>query len=130
MEKFKSLKKKQEFQFLQPDPDILESFSNPGVQSVTLTSTEFTSLCPITGQPDYATIKIHYQPQGRCVESKSLKLYLGSYRNYGAFAETLAKRISLDLSNLLTCTVTVTVTFQSRGGIIIQAESRSNGEIE
>jgi 7-cyano-7-deazaguanine reductase len=83
-----------------PGEARLETFANPHPRTgyvVRFTCPEFTSLCPITGQPDFAHIVIDYIPAGRCVESKSLKLYLGSFRNEGAFHEdctlTIAKRL-------------------------------------
>jgi len=120
-QEFKALKPKGEFSFEKPNPKLLEKFPNPGVLVVTLTNKEFTSLCPITHQPDYATITIRYWPGQWCLESKSLKLYCASYRNYGAFAEELACLIRKDLEKLLECPVDVTVQLASRGGVIIEA---------
>ena len=68
----------------------LETFANPGVADVELTSDELTAVCPITGQPDMYRLTIGYRPDGLCVESKSLKLYLNRFRNEGAFCEALA----------------------------------------
>ena len=68
---------------------------------VKITCPEFTSLCPLTGQPDFATIVIRYTPGKWCVESKSLKLYLGSFRNVGEFHESCIARIAKDLVTLL-----------------------------
>ncbi|HEX4196830.1 MAG TPA: preQ(1) synthase [Caulobacteraceae bacterium] len=83
-----------------PDEAVLERVANPHPDSLYLarfTAPEFTSLCPVTGQPDFAHLVIDYAPAGWLIESKSLKLYLGSFRNHGAFHEdcTLAvgKRI-------------------------------------
>ena len=83
-----------------PDAAVIEKIANPHPGSpylVRFTAPEFTTLCPITGQPDFAHIVIDYVPGGHIVESKSLKLYLGSFRNHGAFHEdctiTIAKRI-------------------------------------
>ena len=83
-----------------PEDAVLETVPNPrrGVQYlVRFTCPEFTSLCPITGQPDFAHFVIDYVPDERLVESKSLKLYLGSFRNHGAFHEdctlTVARRL-------------------------------------
>ncbi len=118
--KFKALKVKREFEFEKPNPTLLETFKNPGVGEVTLTCKEFTSLCPITGQPDYAVVTIYYIPEELCLESKSLKLYLGSYRNWGAFAEDLSVSIGIALSKVLNCLVEVLVEQASRGGIEIQ----------
>ncbi|HEU0218557.1 MAG TPA: preQ(1) synthase [Stellaceae bacterium] len=83
-----------------PDKAKLECVPNPhpGVlYAVRFTCPEFTTLCPLTGQPDFAHIVIDYVPQGSLVESKSLKLFLGSFRNHGAFHEdctlTIASRL-------------------------------------
>ncbi len=83
-----------------PDDAVLETVSNPHpgeLYLVRFTAPEFTSLCPITGQPDFAHIMIDYVPEGALVESKSLKLFLSSFRNHGAFHEdctlSIAKRL-------------------------------------
>ena len=83
-----------------PDQAVLETVANPhpgDVYLVRFTAPEFTSLCPITGQPDFAHLMIDYVPNAKLVESKSLKLYLGSFRNHGAFHEDctigIAKRL-------------------------------------
>src|ERR1700733_835371 len=79
---------------------------------------EFTCLCPLTGQPDFATIAIDYVPDERCVELKSLKLYLWSYRDEGAFHEAVTNRICDDLvAALAPRSIRVTGSFQVRGGI-------------
>ena len=73
-----------------PDDAVLESFANPRpgeTYLVRFTCPEFTCLCPVTGQPDFAHLVIDYVPGPRLVESKSLKLYLGAFRNHGAFHE-------------------------------------------
>ena len=85
-------------------PDILEAFPNkhPGNDYlVNLVCPEFTSICPITGQPDFATIRIAYIPDKRLVESKSLKLYLFSFRNHGDFHEDCVNIIMKDLIRLM-----------------------------
>ena len=82
------------------DPDCLETFTNPHPDrnyKVTFNTREVTSLCPITGQPDFYSITITYIPEQHCLESKSLKLYLFSFRQSGMFAETMANRILDDL---------------------------------
>jgi 7-cyano-7-deazaguanine reductase len=87
-----------------PEAARLERVANPhrGIAYVTrLAVPEFTSLCPVTGQPDFAHIVIDYVPGAWLVESKSLKLYLGSFRNHGAFHEECTVRIGLDLVRLL-----------------------------
>jgi 7-cyano-7-deazaguanine reductase len=88
-----------------PDEAVLESVPNPqaGVTYlVRFTCPEFTTLCPITGQPDFAHLVIDYVPDQRLVESKSLKLYLGSFRNHGGFHEgctvAIARRLELALA--------------------------------
>lgn len=86
------------------DPSILESFDNRHVDNgyfIKFNCPEFTSLCPITGQPDFATIYLSYIPDKLCVESKSLKLYLFSYRNHGDFHENCINTIGKDLIDLL-----------------------------
>ena len=78
----------------------LETFPNPKTNrpyEITFSTPEFTSLCPVTGQPDFAIITIRYTPKKTCVESKSLKLYLHSFRNTGSFAEAVTNRILDDL---------------------------------
>ena len=85
-------------------PEVLESFENkhPGNDYyVKFNCSEFTSLCPITGQPDFAKIKIAYIPDKRMVESKSLKLYLFSFRNHGDFHEDCMNIIMKDLIKLM-----------------------------
>src|SRR6266850_2700328 len=74
-----------------------EAFPAPDVQEVTLTGMEFTSICPRTGQPDFGSVQITYTPHERCLESKALKYYLWSFRDEGAFCESLAARIADDV---------------------------------
>jgi 7-cyano-7-deazaguanine reductase len=91
---------------------------------VTLHCTEFTCRCPLTGQPDWATITISYAPDGRIVESKSVKLYLETFREEGIFHEHLATTIRDDfVAALDPRSVSVLVSFNSRGGIAISASS-------
>ena len=79
---------------------------------------EFTSLCPVTGQPDFANIRLVYQPSKLCVESKSLKLYLASFRNYPGFGEKITNRIADDLFAVMKpMWIAVVGEFRSRGGI-------------
>ena len=78
----------------------LETFPNPNPErdyQIAFEAPEFTCLCPMTGQPDFATIRIRYTPDQRCVELKSLKLYLWSYRDEGTFHEAVTNRIAGDL---------------------------------
>ena len=105
------------------DPSVLETFENkhPGNDYfVKFYCPEFTSLCPITGQPDFATIYIAYVPGERMVESKSLKLYLFSFRNHGDFHEDCVNIIMKDLIKLMDPKyIEVTGIFTPRGGISI-----------
>ena len=95
----------------------LETFPNPGVTHVEMTSDELTAVCPITGQPDY-------YPAALCLESKSLKLYLARFRNEGAFCEALAVQIRDETAAALELSpgkVRVTLRQKARGGIAIVA---------
>ena len=98
----------------------LETFPNPHPQRpylIRFERPEFTCLCPKTGQPDFATIIIEYTPADTCVELKSLKLYLWSYRNEGAFHEAVTNQICDDLVAAISPrSVTVTGKFWVRGG--------------
>ena len=105
----------------------LEVFPNhaPGEIAVTLHCTEFTCICPATGQPDYADIEIMYGPNKYVVESKSMKLYLETYRNEGVFHEHLAVDIGKDFVKFVKpLWANVTVKFHVRGGIAIDATYR------
>jgi 7-cyano-7-deazaguanine reductase len=102
----------------------LETFPNPGVSHVEMTSDELTAVCPITGQPDLYVATIEYEPGSLCLESKSLKLYLARFRNEGAFCEALAVRIRDDVAAALELEpdrVQVTLEQKARGGITITA---------
>ena len=105
------------------NPSLLESFNNKHPEYnywVKFNCPEFTSLCPITGQPDFATIYISYIPYQKLVESKSLKLYLFSYRNHGAFHEDCINIIMKDLIKLLDPNyIEVLGKFLPRGGLSI-----------
>ena len=105
------------------NPNLLECFSNkhPGNDYfVKFNCPEFTSLCPITGQPDFATITISYVPDERMVESKSLKLYLFSFRNHGDYHEDVVNTIMEDLIKLMDPKyIEVWGKFLPRGGISI-----------
>ncbi len=105
------------------DPSVLETFSNKHPDNdyfVKFNCPEFTSLCPITGQPDFATITIAYVPDKNMVESKSLKLYLFSFRNHGDFHEDCVNIIMKDLIKLMDPKyIEVTGKFLPRGGISI-----------
>lgn len=102
----------------------LETFPNPGVSVVEMTSDELVAVCPITGQPDMYVVSIEYRPDERCLESKSLKLYLNAFRNDGVFCEALAVKIRDDVAEALGLAATdvgVTLTQKARGGITITA---------
>ena len=105
----------------------METFAAPpDVTRVLLRSEEFTSLCPVTGQPDFSTVTIEYVPRALCLESKSLKLYLWTYREEGVFCEALAARIRDDLARALDPQLlSVTVTQRPRGGISIEATAKN-----
>ncbi len=104
-----------------PDEATLETFENANRQRtywIQFKTSEFTSLCPITGQPDFATIMIEYIPEKLCVESKSLKLYLFSFRQTGTFYEEIVNRIYTDLfEQLKPRRLVVNGDFTARGGI-------------
>lgn len=105
----------------------LEVFPNhaPGDLEVVLHCSEFTCVCPLTGQPDYAEIDIRYIPDRYVVESKSMKLYLETYRNEGVFHEHLAVDIGKDFMKFIKpLSIEVTVRFHTRGGIAIDATWR------
>jgi 7-cyano-7-deazaguanine reductase len=99
----------------------LETFANPRSgrdYHIAFECPEFTCLCPMTGQPDFATISIDYVPDALCVELKSLKLYLWSYRNEGAFHEAVTNQICDDLVAAIgPRSITVIGKFGVRGGI-------------
>jgi 7-cyano-7-deazaguanine reductase len=103
--------------------DHLECFTAPEhVTTVRFTTDEVTSLCPVTGQPDLSSLVIEYRPDQRCVESKSLKLYLWSFRDRRVFVEALAAEIAGEVVRAADPhEVRVTLTQRSRGGIGIEA---------
>ncbi|MBQ8019657.1 MAG: NADPH-dependent 7-cyano-7-deazaguanine reductase QueF, partial [Paludibacteraceae bacterium] len=105
------------------NPSVLETFDNKHQGNdywVKFNCPEFTSLCPITGQPDFATIYISYIPNVKMVESKSLKLYLFSFRNHGDFHEDCVNIIMKDIINLMDPKdIEVWGKFMPRGGIRI-----------
>lgn len=103
--------------------DHLECFDAPAhVTAVKLTTHEVMSICPVTDQPDISSVVIDYEPDQRCIESKSLKLYLWSFRDRRVFAEALAAEIAGEVVRAADPhAVTVTLTQQPRGGIVIEA---------
>ena len=110
-----------------PDEAELEAFANPRPgreYTITLDCPEFSSLCPITGQPDCARIEIRYTPAEKCVETKSLKFYLASFRNHAAFNEVVVNRILDDLvAACAPAEMTVRGAFGARGGIQLTVEA-------
>jgi len=110
--------------------DQLEFFPAPKhVDHVKFETHEFTALCPVTNQPDLYTVIIEYSPNERCVESKSLKLYLMQWRNEGIFGEAITGLIASDLFEVLDADwVEVKTTQQARGGLVMTSiASRSKG---
>jgi len=102
----------------------LETFANPGVGEVELVSDELSAVCPITGQPDLYRLTVAYRPEGLCLESKSVKLYLNSFRSEGVFCEALAVRIRDDVAAALEIAadrVQIALEQKARGGITITA---------
>jgi 7-cyano-7-deazaguanine reductase len=113
--------------------EILETFPNPQPgrdYTIRMRIPEFTCLCPKTGQPDFATLHLEYVPDRKCVELKSLKLYVWSFRNEGAFHEAVTNRILDDLVRLMRPRfLRLTADFNVRGGIFttVVAEHRKPG---
>jgi 7-cyano-7-deazaguanine reductase len=111
-----------------PNPRLLEVFPNPAPRRdyvIEHTHHEFTSMCPITGHPDFGAITVRYVADRRCVELKSLKLYFHAFRNEGIFFEAVTNRICDDLGTLLRPRrLTVVSDWKGRGGVtsVITAE--------
>jgi 7-cyano-7-deazaguanine reductase len=110
-----------------PDAATLETFENqfPGRDYwIRFETADFTSLCPVTGQPDYASITVEYVPDKRCIETKSYKFYLASFRNTRSFNEEVVNRILEDL--VAACAprqIIVRGEFASRGGVSLSVEA-------
>ena len=113
----------------------LETFPNPAPESdytIRIRIPEFTCLCPKTGQPDFAEILLEYVPDQRCIELKSLKLYMWSFRNEGAFHEAVTNRMLADLRDRLEPRfIRVSADFNVRGGLYtsVVAEHRQQAWI-
>ena len=111
-----------------PEDARLEAFDNTHPDRdywVTFLCPEFTSLCPITGQPDFGTVTIRYVPDRLCLESKSLKLYLFSFRNADAFHESVVNRVLDDVRKAIKPRqLIVSGEFRARGGISISVEAQ------
>ena len=109
-----------------PSEARLETFPNPARRNyqIHFETDDFTCLCPVTGQPDFARVEIDYVPDRLCVETKSLKFYLASYRNERAFNEAVTNRILDDF--VKTCSpreATITAQFSARGGIALSVRA-------
>ena len=108
---------------------LLESFDNPNINKdylIKIKVPEFTCLCPKTGQPDFANVSIKYIPKELCVELKSLKLYMTSYRNIGAFHEAITNKICNDLVNIIAPNyLEIKIKFNVRGGIYTEVQCRN-----
>lgn len=101
-----------------------EAFPAPNVQQITFRALEFTAVCPKTGQPDFGRVEISYVPNELCIESKSLKFYLWSYRDHGAYCESLAANIADDIVYAINPKkVVVTVYQTARGGIELETQA-------
>jgi len=115
------------YNFTHPNPKVLERFpAQTGKVDVLVTCDcpEFTSLCPMTGQPDFGRLVIQYSPKAWMVESKSLKLYLMGYRQHGAFHESCCAMVCNDLFDLLVPEwVSVEGFFMPRGGIALKPKA-------
>ena len=112
---------------------MLESFDSPTSRNfeVTFFTKEFTSHCPVTGQPDFAEITIRYTPDRRCIESKSLKHYLSAYRNQAVFAEGIVNRILSDFVSAIAPRRAVVIgDFSPRGGIGIRVEAVHDSRVK
>ena len=101
--------------------NILDTFDNPNIKDdylINMDIPEFTCLCPLTGQPDFARFEINYVPDKKCGELKSLKLYMASYRDIGAFHEANTNQILRDISTLIKPRfISITGYWKVRGGI-------------
>lgn len=111
----------------------LDTFENPQIETdytIRIRIPEFTCLCPLTGQPDFAKFLIEYVPDGLCVELKALKLYMSSFRDKGAFHEAITNEILSDIATLLKPRfMRIVADFNVRGGIYthVVAEHRKPG---
>lgn len=111
-----------DYNFSNPEKSIFETFPNTSEDIlIPFVCNEFTSICPVTGQPDFAKYEILYMPNELCIESKSLKLYLGAYRNHGAFHEDCTNKIAEDIFKTIKPKyLRVWGDFNVRGGISIK----------
>jgi 7-cyano-7-deazaguanine reductase len=113
--------------------EILETFDNQYPDRdycIHIVCPEFTSVCPKTGQPDYGTMTIDYTPAAKCVELKSLKMYLQQYRNMGIFYENVTNQILDDLVDVLNPRkLILTAAFSARGGITTTVTASFEGKV-
>ena len=116
-----------------PIRDVLETFDNQYPErdyAIEIVCPEFTSVCPKTGQPDFGTLTFNYVPAEKCVELKSLKLYLQQFRNEGIFYENVTNRILDDLVAVLhPRRMTLTAAFNARGGITTTVTATFQAEV-
>lgn len=114
-----------------PEEARLETFPNPARRDyvIRFETDDFTSLCPVTGQADFARLQIEYVPDRVCVESKSLKFYLATYRNVRAFNEAVTNRVLDDFVRACRpCHAVVTAQFSARGGIALSVRAEHSGK--
>jgi 7-cyano-7-deazaguanine reductase len=115
------------------DPGLLDTFPNPRpgrAYTIGFDSAEVTSVCPVTGQPDFYRVSVRYVPRARCIESKSLKLYLFSFRDTGLFAEDFANRLLDDL--VAACApawMRVVCAMNPRGGIALEVAAEHGARL-
>lgn len=113
--------KKTDYKLDNPSKEILETFENKTPENdyvIRFGTSEFSSLCPKTNQPDFAKFTVEYIPDKKCIESKSLKLYFFAFRNYGSFAETITNKVLEDLVSVcFPRWMEVVGAFAPRGGI-------------
>jgi 7-cyano-7-deazaguanine reductase len=111
------------------DVAVLETFEYAGPDQEIVTETrEFSAVCPYSGLPDYATLTIRYVPSDRCIELKSLKYYVNSFRSVGIFQEHATARIAEDLQRVLAPKqLTVTTVYNTRGGFDTRCEVKMDG---
>ncbi len=124
--------KETKYQYENPSSDMLEIFENQFPHrkyNIEFIFKEFTSLCPKTKQPDFATIKINYVPFKKCIETKSLKMYFLAFRNQGAFMETITNQILNDLIKIAAPRkMRIEAKFKTRGGIVINVTASYSNE--
>ena len=124
----KHLKNQSIYTYDQPLINILDTFPKPkGIRKVVFRTQEFTSLCPITGQPDMAEVQIAYVPTTLCIETKSLKLYLNNFRMYQGFIEEISGKIAYDIYKTTNAHTLVQIHTKSRGGIELSVTSEQGG---